>query len=66
MDPILELPEHLQQLQAAVRRLAQEEIAPRAAEIDRLGQFPRDVERLFWDLGLLTLILPETQGGLPE
>ncbi len=63
---MLELPEHLEMLRDAVRRAAQEEIAPRAAEIDRAGEFDRRVEALLWDLGVLQLLLPPEHGGLPD
>jgi alkylation response protein AidB-like acyl-CoA dehydrogenase len=46
-----------------VRRLAQERVAPRAAEIDRTGEFPWDIAQLFAEYGLLGLGLPELCGG---
>ena len=61
-----DLPPHLQMLQQTVRRVAREEIAPRAEQMDRDAQFDPDVEQLLWDLGLLTLTLPESHGGLPD
>ena len=46
-----------------VRRFADERIAPRANEIDRSNQFPRDLWTEFGELGLLGLTVPESHGG---
>jgi len=58
-----ELPEELLELQHTVRRLAQDKVRPRAREIDRTGEYPSDLFRLFADTGLLGLCLPEHLGG---
>lgn len=50
---------------ANVKRMAEEKVAPLAAEIDRKGEFNWDVASLFWDLGLLQIMLPEDYGGWP-
>jgi len=50
-------------LLANVSRVAKESIAPAAAETDRKGEFNHDVAALFWDLGLLQIMLPEEHGG---
>ncbi len=63
---MLELPDHLQMLRDTVRRAAVEQIGPRAEATDRSGEFDREVEALLWDLGLLTLTLPEERGGVAE
>jgi alkylation response protein AidB-like acyl-CoA dehydrogenase len=46
-----------------VRDFAQNEIAPKAAEIDRSGTFPADIFKQMADLGLMGLPMPEEYGG---
>jgi alkylation response protein AidB-like acyl-CoA dehydrogenase len=58
-----DLPAELEQLQASVRRLAQDKVKPRAREIDESGAYPDDLFALFGQAGLLGLALPEEYGG---
>jgi alkylation response protein AidB-like acyl-CoA dehydrogenase len=58
-----DLPEELAQLQASVRRLAQDKVRPRAREIDETGEYPDDLFALFGQAGLLGLGLPVEYGG---
>src|SRR5437016_13335868 len=58
-----ELSEELAELQASVRRLAQDKIRPRAREIDDSGEYPQDLFEVFRDAGLLGLCLPLEVGG---
>jgi alkylation response protein AidB-like acyl-CoA dehydrogenase len=58
-----ELSAELAELQATVRKLAQEKIAPRAREIDETGEYPQDLFDLFGSTGLLGLVIPEAYGG---
>jgi alkylation response protein AidB-like acyl-CoA dehydrogenase len=51
-------------LRDAVRVLADEQIAKRAAEIDRSGEFPHDVKDLLAAQDILALPFPETYGGV--
>ena len=51
-------------LRDAVRLLADERIAPRAAEIDRTAEFPWDVKELLAGHDVLSLPFPEAYGGL--
>ncbi len=53
----------LAELQATVRRLAQDKVAPRAREIDRSGAYPQDLFDAFRDVGLLGLCIPDEYGG---
>ncbi|MBT9587092.1 acyl-CoA dehydrogenase [bacterium] len=46
-----------------VRKLASEEIAPRAAEYDRTREFPWDNIRKMAELGLMGVTVPEAYGG---
>lgn len=46
-----------------VRDLVARVIAPRAAEIDRTGEFPWDVVAAYRDHGLLGMSIPEAYGG---
>jgi len=57
------LPEELEQIRQEVRRFAVEQIAPRAAEIDRSNEFPRDLWPALGSQGLLGITVPERFGG---
>lgn len=46
-----------------VRRMVSEKVAPRAAEIDKTGEFPWDLKEIFQEMGLLGLSVPEEYGG---
>jgi alkylation response protein AidB-like acyl-CoA dehydrogenase len=58
-----DLAPELAELQATVRKLAQERIAPRAREIDETEAYPQDLFDLFVDTGLTGLCIPEELGG---
>jgi alkylation response protein AidB-like acyl-CoA dehydrogenase len=58
-----ELSPELAELQATVRRLAQDKVRPRAREIDESGEYPQDLFELFRDAGLLGLCIPTQYGG---
>ncbi len=51
-------------LRDAVRVLADEQVAPRAAEIDQQGQFPEDIRRLLANHDILAIPFAERHGGL--
>ena len=51
-------------LRDAVRVLADEQIAPRAAEIDKAAEWPEDVRRLLADHDILAIPFAEQHGGL--
>jgi isovaleryl-CoA dehydrogenase len=57
------LGEELDEVRAQVRRFARERIAPRAEEIDRSNEFPRDLWPELGDAGLLGITVPDTYGG---
>src|ERR1700689_4599847 len=58
-----DLPPELAELQATVRKMAQQKVAPRAREIDVTATYPQDLFELFRDTGLLGLVIPEEYGG---
>ena len=58
-----DLGEDVDMLRDAVWQFASKEIAPRAAEIDRLNEFPADLWRKFGDMGLLGMTADEEYGG---
>ena len=57
------LGEELDEVRNQVRRFARERIAPRAEEIDRSNEFPRDLWPQLGDAGLLGITVPERWGG---
>ena len=48
----------------AVERLATERIAPRAAEIDRVNEYPWDIKELLAEHGVLMMPFPAAYGGV--
>jgi alkylation response protein AidB-like acyl-CoA dehydrogenase len=62
--PTYRLTEEQLMLRDAVRVLADELIAPRAAEIDRTAAFPWDVKELLASHDILGLPFPEEYGGV--
>jgi acyl-CoA dehydrogenase len=51
-------------LQETARRFAQTEIAPIAAHHDQTGEFPMDVMKKAWELGLSSESIPSEYGGV--
>ena len=51
--------------QDSVRRMAEKHVAPIAAEIDEHDRFPLELVKLFGEMGLMQLWVPEKYGG-PE
>ncbi|AWJ82057.1 isovaleryl-CoA dehydrogenase (plasmid) [Azospirillum baldaniorum] len=58
-----DLGESADMLRDTVRSFAADEIAPRAAEIDRTNEFPNELWRKFGDLGVLGITAEEEYGG---
>ena len=61
--PLYSLTEEHRLLRQAVRELAEDRIAPRAAEIDETGEYPWDVHEALQKADLLALHVPEQYGG---
>ena len=62
--PTYRLTEEQALLRDAVRVIADERVAPRAAEIDRTGEFPQDLRQLLAAQDILALPFPVEHGGL--
>jgi len=60
---VYDVPQELVDLRDMIRRLAQERIAPRAADIDRSGEYPTDVRELLSEHDVLGLPFDEEHGG---
>ncbi len=61
---LFRLTEEQEMLRDAVRVLADERVAPRAAAIDKTAEFPQDLRELLADHDILALPFPEEHGGL--
>ena len=57
------LPHEFEDLRSTVRQIAQERIAPRAQEIDRLAEYPQDIRTLLADNDIFGLPFAEEYGG---
>ena len=60
---MFELSETQRQLQETARRLAQRDIRPRAAEVDRTEQYPWDNVKALTKAGFMGMTVPEAYGG---
>src|ERR1700716_1783548 len=47
-----------------IRELVQDRVAPRAAEIDAKAEYPKDIEKLLAENGILGIPFPEDYGGI--
>jgi len=47
-----------------IRELVQDKVVPRAAEIDEKAEYPKDIEMLFAENGILAIPFPEEYGGI--
>src|SRR3974390_1633451 len=61
--PPFALSEEHQALRESVRALADDKIAPRAAEVDRTGEVPWDVYEALVKAALRAVHIPEAYGG---
>jgi alkylation response protein AidB-like acyl-CoA dehydrogenase len=61
--PVYQLTDEHEMLRSSVRDLAEDVIAPRAAEIDEAAEYPWDVHKALKDADLLAIHVPEVYGG---
>ena len=60
---LYQLSEEHQMLRSALRQLADDKIAPRAAEVDETAEFPQDVYQALVQAGFHAPHIPEEYGG---
>ncbi|GFR29812.1 medium-chain specific acyl-CoA dehydrogenase, mitochondrial [Trichonephila clavata] len=58
-----ELSAEQKEIQEMARKFAREEILPKAAELDKKGEYPKDIIRKAWELGLVNSTVPVKYGG---
>ena len=58
-----EIPQELLDLRATIAQIATERIAPRAGDIDRSGEYPRDIRELLAENDIFALPFAEEYGG---
>jgi acyl-CoA dehydrogenase len=63
MTDVYDLPDEHKELRATIRQLAEDRIAPRAAEIDREDEYPWDIRRLLAEQDVLALPFEPDHGG---
>jgi len=56
--------ESQERMKANVKRMVQERVIPRAAEIDEKDEVPIDLLKIFSEMGIFSILVPEEFGGL--
>lgn len=59
-----ELTEDQRDLQKLAREFARREVAPKAAHHDETGEFPWEICKKAWEIGIMNTHIPEEYGGL--
>lgn len=59
-----EIEKERQMIRETAIKTAQKTIQPRAAEIDEIGEYPRDLMETIGKQGFLSILLPEEYGGM--
>jgi len=59
-----ELNDQQKEMQQLARKFAREEIIPNASHYDQTGEFPHEIFRKAWKLGLLNPDIPQKYGGM--
>ncbi|KAJ8970610.1 hypothetical protein NQ314_001145 [Rhamnusium bicolor] len=62
----LELNETQREIQAVARKFTRDEIVPAAAYHDRTGEYPTEIVKKAWSLGLMNQHIPEHCGGINQ
>jgi alkylation response protein AidB-like acyl-CoA dehydrogenase len=62
-DGVYSIPQEMLDFREVVREIARKEIAPRAADIDRSGEYPWDIRKLLAEHDVLGLPFPTEYGG---
>ena len=52
------------QLQDLAKKFTREEIIPKAAHYDKTGDYPREIAKKAWEIGLMNTHIPQDYGGL--
>jgi alkylation response protein AidB-like acyl-CoA dehydrogenase len=60
---VYDLPQEHKDFRDAIRQIVAERVAPRAADIDRAGEYPWDIRRLFAEQDILALPFAPEHGG---
>jgi alkylation response protein AidB-like acyl-CoA dehydrogenase len=63
MSDLYSIPQEFEDFRNLVRQIAQEKVAPRAAEIDRTDEYPWDIRELLAEQDILGLPFAEEWGG---
>src|SRR4051812_36204745 len=58
------LTDEQKQLQDLARKFTREEIIPRAPHYDQTGEFPHEIMKKAWQLGIMNAHVPADFGGL--
>jgi acyl-CoA dehydrogenase len=59
-----EISDDQKQLQELARKFAKEEIIPKAHHHDKTGEFPREIAKKAWEMGLMNTHIPTEFGGM--
>jgi alkylation response protein AidB-like acyl-CoA dehydrogenase len=60
---VYDLPQEHKDFRDTIRQIVAERVAPRAADIDRSGEYPWDIRRLFAEQDILALPFAPEYGG---
>src|ERR1700752_1094582 len=63
LNDVYSIPQEHLDFRDSIRQIAQERIAPRAAEIDERAEYPHDLRRLLGEQDILGLPFDEEHGG---